>query len=550
MPLGDYLIQNHHGHVMPGAFLLTKVITVAAPLNFNVVVALVALTSALNVLLWGLAFERVSFGSVLALLPLAVLALSPVFLGPMMWWACSVNALPLQVSLAWMVISGSNWVRHRRRRDLIWLGIAFVTGLAFWHKSILLVLPAVVTVVALAPGSVRARLRTATAPTAVLIVIALPYLVLFRYLSERPGEANNTKSTFAGHSLADSLTQYAHGFSDMFLPALLGGPWGSLQVAADPQSAPSGSATLAVLVICTISIGWLAVCHRHVLWLLMLPVVYALVALGVVLFSTRAGDVLDVMTIDRYYVDPIVVAALTAALMIGGVQRRSSPPAPGARWVVISAFVVLGTSLIAANVVAAQRVGAHPGRIWLSALRHDLAAAGEQHTADRPLVLWDAYASDAMTLEVLWGEDARLSRMLRAVGPTIAFKVATDELWLVSQQGQLGQLEVERSISGEPGPVKGCGYSLGPGQAIEVPMSGSLFFWDWAIQVDSFSSEEAELVMTAGDKQIPISLPAGLQSRKVQVEGAIPNKIVLHSASDTGTVCITDVFAGSVTPAA
>jgi hypothetical protein len=546
MSLGSYLIQDHHGHVMPGAFLLTKIITAAAPLDFSVVVVLVAVASGLNVLLWGVAFERVSRGSIIALMPLAVLALSPVLIEPMMWWACSVLALPLQLSLAWMVIAADHWVEHRQRRDLVWLGIAFVTGLFFWHKSLLLVLPAVFTVVALAPGGVRTRLRTAAAPTAVLLAIALPYLGLFRYLTQRTSESYDLEPTFAGHSLVDSLKQYAHGFSDMFLPALLGGPWGSMQVSSEPWSAPSTPVTVAVLVVCAAALAWLASRHPQVLWLLLLPVVYTAVSLGVVLFSTRAEDVWDVMTIERYYVDAIVVAALAAALMIRGARRGSPRIAPGPRWVVPSAFAVLGTSLIAANVVGAQRIGAHPGREWVATLRSDVTHLSEQHSPDAPAVLWDAYSPDSVLEVGWWTEAARLSAMLEPFGDSVAFHVPADQLYVVEPSGHVVPLEVSALSSAEPGPVQDCGYYLEPGDEAAVAMSSELYHWGWALELDGFSATGTEVVMDLGSVDVPISIASGLHSRVLQIEGEIGRKLTVSVPADAkGSVCITDIRVGT-----
>jgi hypothetical protein len=547
MPLWDYLFQDHHGHVMPGGLLVTKLITAASPLDFSLVVVLVAAASLLNVLLWGLAFERVTRGSTVALMPLAVLALSPVLVEPMMWWACSVNALPMQLSLALMVIVACRWTDGRNRRDLAWLGIAFLTGLAFWHKSLLLVLPAIVTVIALTPGNVRARLRAAVAPSAVLLVIAVPYLALFRYLTQRTQNSYDLELTLTGHSWGDSLTQYSHGFRDMFLPALLGGPWGSMQVSSDPLSTPSPWVFWAVAVVCVLGVGWLALRFPQVLWLLLLPFVYTVVTLGIILFSSRAEDVWDVMTIERYYVDAIMVAALAAALMIRGAQRQGSRAAPGPRWVLPVACAVLGTSLVAANVVAAERIGIHPGRAWVSALRSDITHLASQHSADSPVVLWDAYSPDDVLQAGFWPGAARLSEMLRPFGDAIAFQVPADRLYVVAESGHVVPLDVTPLSKAEPGPVQDCGYYVEPGDDVDIPMTNELFVWGWALELDGFSADGSEVVVDLGDHDEPVAIPAGLQSKVVQIEGGIGSELNVSVPADAdGSVCITDIRVGSV----
>src|SRR6476469_6470989 len=93
MPFWPYLFHEHSGHVVPGVFLVTDLMTKVAPLDFNAVILVISVACAANVLIWGRAFERVTGGDVLALVPLAVLALSPVMVEPMQWWSASALAL-------------------------------------------------------------------------------------------------------------------------------------------------------------------------------------------------------------------------------------------------------------------------------------------------------------------------------------------------------------------------------------------------------------------------------------------------------------------------
>ncbi|PUA79097.1 hypothetical protein [Nocardioides currus] len=548
-PLLDYLFQDHNGHVMPGGLLVTKLATLLAPLDFSAVVVLVALAGAATVLVWGRAFERLTQGNLVALLPLSVLALSPVLLEPMMWWACAVNALPLQLSLGWMVIAAADWVEHRRRADLVRFAIAYTLGLLFWHKALLLVLPAVVTVVALSPGPFRERVRTAIRPTALLLAISVPYLALFRYLTQRTQTAYDLEPSFAGHTVAGSLRQYAEGFSDMFLPAVLGGPWGSMQVDPDPLSTPSAATTWSVLAVCAVALGWLVLRHRAALWLLLLPLGYTVVALGIVLFSTRADDVWDVMTLTRYYVDSIMVAALAAALMIRESQRRRTRSASAPRWLLPAAALALGASLVSANVVAADRMGVHPGRAWVGAFRSDATHLAESHSSGSPAVVWDGFAPDVVLQPGYWPEEARLSAMLQPFGASITTGVATDQLYVAEPSGHLVPAGVDPIITSEPGPVDDCGYYLEPGDSVQVEMTGELYYWGWGLQVAGFTSTGTALVIDLGDDEVDVALPSGLQERAVQVEGAVAPAVTIRLPADAaGNVCVSALSVGTVAP--
>jgi hypothetical protein len=164
------------------------------------------------------------------------------------------------------------------------------------------------------------------------------------------------------------------------------------------------------------------------------------------------------------------------------------------------------------------------------------------------MVLWDAYAPEHVMPWAFWADHGLLSSMLTPYAPAVRFGVASEDLWLVTDSGRLARTAVDPAVSAQPGPVDGCGYAIGAGDEVVVPMTGSLYFWSWAIQVNGFSAEGIDLVMDLGDHEVSVELPPGLQSRKIQVEGEVPRRIRLRSASRDGTACISELFAGSVSP--
>ena len=123
-----------------------------APLDFDAVILVISVACAGNVLIWGRAFERITGGDILALVPLSILALSPVMVEPMQWWSASALAIPIQISLGLMVVAACRWTASRRRRDLAWFVLAYVLGLFFWQKAVLLTVPAAFVLLALAEG--------------------------------------------------------------------------------------------------------------------------------------------------------------------------------------------------------------------------------------------------------------------------------------------------------------------------------------------------------------------------------------------------------------
>lgn len=551
MPFWPYLFHEHSGHVVPGVFLVTDIMTRVAPLDFNAVVSVVALACAANVLVWGRAFERVTRGHILALLPLSIVALSPVFVEPMQWWSASALALPVQISLGLMVIAVCRWTESRHRRDLGWLAVAYVIGLFFWQKSVLLTVPAAFVLVALATGSVRQRLRSVRAPIGLLVVLTVPYLLLLRYLTQRSAASYDIELTLEGRSFSDAVQQYAHGFADMFLPAMLGGPWGSMQVDSDPFSEPAPAVTTAVLVVCAAALAWLARYHWRVLWLLLLPLTYTIVSLGVVLFSTRADDVWDMMTMERYFVDPIVVAMLTGALMIRA-ARPAGPSASstvGGRRLRHAAMALVATSLVFSNLVAADRIGTHPGRHWVETLRTDVVRLSEQRTDSSPLVLWDANSPDSVLQPVWWNEAARLSYMLLPFRDTVAFGEATPQMYQVDADGRIVPSQISRMSTSGQGPDRDCGYYVEPGQTVPVPMSAALFSWGWGLEVTAFSATGGDLVVDVGSTDVQVPMPSGQQTRVIQIAGEISETVrVSVPEGSSGAFCINDIHVGEPEP--
>ena len=548
MPLLTYLTQDYNSHVMPGGLLVTKLMVEISPLNFWLAVTMVSATCAASVALWGMAFERLTGGRLVALLPLAVIALSPVMLRPMMWWASAVTALPLQVSLAVMVLLACAYVEHHRRRDLVLLGVAFGVGLFFWEKSVFTTIPTAFVLVAVAEGGVRQRLRTVARPCGLLAAIAVPYLALFLFWTRGASSSNSVETSFAGQTLSSATFDYARGLGQMFFPAVLGGPWGTMQVDGYPYSTQPVLWTVLVLVVLAAGVAWLAVRHRRALWLLTLPLTYVVITVGLVLFSSRLDEVWDVVLVDRYYIDGVVVAMLTVVLVLRTVgndpDRPGTPTRPGRLLVVAAA--ALAASLVAGNALAAERVGVRPARDWVKNLRHELATATPSPTAEDPLVLWDSYAPENVMPWAFWADHGLLSRMLSPYRPDVQFHVPTDNLYLVSDTGRLEPVDVDPAVSAQPGPVAGCGYAIGAGEEVAVPMTGALYSWNWALQVNGFASEGVDLVVALGEQELIVSMPPGLQSRKIQFEGELPQTVVLRSESATGTACVSELFAGPV----
>lgn len=550
MPLWEYIMQDHNSHVMPGGFLVTRLMVAAAPFDFVPAIVIVAIVSAANVLLWGVALARVTRNHVAALLPLAVIALSPVLMEPMMWWAVAVNALPLQLCLASAVIFAVRYAETQRNRDLLWMGLLFILGLLFWQKCVFSAMPLAFVLVATAHGSFVARVQRVWRALTVLAVISAPYLAIYLYLTRGVSNAGNSVETsFGGHTTTSVLSDYGRAFEQVFLPSLFGGPWGSLRVSSDPFTSQRSVLSILVILVAAVAVAWIATRHWRALWLLALPILYSVVTLGLVLFSSRDENLWDVMVTERYHVDGVVIAMLTWALLIRETSGNSATISARQFRAVGAAALVLALSLCASNILQAQRMGRSPAITWVSTVRSDIVEKFEGRRDDEPLVLVDKFAPDRVLPWAYWAEKSRLSYILAPLGHRIAFDQAGDQLWSVTDEGQLEPMVVIPSVSAEPGPVEGCGYVVEPGDRVEIALTGGLFSWEWGVQIATFSAGPADLMLELGDEQIPVPMPAGPQLRAAQYEGVVPDHILVSSAPGSeSTVCVTDLIAGPIGP--
>ena len=115
----DYLMQDYNGHLMPGEFLLVGVLQAVAPMNFDVVaVVLLLFQVAASLTVWALLRELVG-PRLGALVPLALYLFSPLTLGSFLWYAASIQAVPLQLTLAGCLLFHVRYLRRGSAKDAL-----------------------------------------------------------------------------------------------------------------------------------------------------------------------------------------------------------------------------------------------------------------------------------------------------------------------------------------------------------------------------------------------------------------------------------------------
>ncbi|WP_181063100.1 hypothetical protein [Nocardia nova] len=137
----DLLLYDHDGHFMPLAFATAWVVTRIAPLRWDgpvVTMVLLQLAASVAVLRMLLVLVPRRAGAIrwAVLIPMIGYLFCPLTLPAFAWWAASLNALPLQFALAWVIADAVLLVRTGRGRYAISGLLVLIVGLLFFEKAV------------------------------------------------------------------------------------------------------------------------------------------------------------------------------------------------------------------------------------------------------------------------------------------------------------------------------------------------------------------------------------------------------------------------------
>ncbi|MBL0004564.1 MAG: hypothetical protein IPP00_11445 [Actinomycetales bacterium] len=552
MPLGDYLTQNYNQHFMPGQFLLAWASTTLAPLDYTWAVVVTVGLSVLSVLAWALALAEVFGENSRALLALALVALSPIFLPTSLWWAASIQVLPLQLAMALVILFLCRYLRRPGPRPLIGLGVSYALGLFFWQKALLLVIPAFFLVLLLGSGSTRARLRAAWRPLGLLATLTVLYLPAYLLVLAKPGSAGmGVDRTFSPRGLGESLSFFFTGLFNIVLPSLVGGPWGAADNTTsiyDPVPAVLWLPMLALAVCGAI----LVVRFRHRGgWLIAMVLTYAVVSWGLVLFSSRYQSI-GVLSVReaRYSADllPVAFFALTFAFTRSRIEvttgtpavRRPLPQPLAGRVDALVGVLTLAVSLsaLAGNGAEWQRIEPHSPRPWVDTIIGDATAVG-------PRSVYNSVAPDSVIHPGFFPTYAHLNVMLAPLGLPLTFDAPARQVLIARGDGHLVNAAVEDLVQVPTGPVSDCGYLVKPGETAYVPVTNRLFAWTWFVQIDYFSERGGDAVLRADTKSWTVHLEPGLNQVQLPIVDSV-SALAVTGAADAGASCVTKIQVGNI----
>src|SRR5574340_807 len=309
----EFLRYDHDGHLMPAAFLLAGIATRLAPLQWFVPLIMLVVLQALASLAV-LRLLRLILGLRATLLvPLLFYLFSPLTLPAFAWWAAGLNALPLQIGLAW-VAGDAIWLcRTGRPRFAVTGVLVFIAALSFFEKSVL-VPPVAFAVVALLyrVDGQRKPLRTAAHRGAPLWVPSLAVTGVWAgvYLT-------TVRSRLTVPDGGTILGLLHHGTSLGLVPTLVGGPWAWDRWPPSPPWAvpPTFLVVLGWVVVPAVVVATVAR-KRRVAWVWAAAAAYVLASQAAMVLTRSSPDTAyELAQTLRYVTDSAVILTIALALI-------------------------------------------------------------------------------------------------------------------------------------------------------------------------------------------------------------------------------------------
>ncbi|MDT5351289.1 MAG: hypothetical protein QOH91_4576 [Mycobacterium sp.] len=541
----SYLLDDHDGHVMPGAFLIAGAIIRLAPLNWvGPAISLVVLQLLVSLALLRALYVVLGWRPVL-LIPLTFALFTPLAVPGFAWWAAALNSLPMLAALAWVCADAVLLVRTGNQRYAATAALVYFGGLLFFEKAA--VIPFVAFAVTVLLSYVRGErdvLRTVWRGGMRLwvtsLILTVGWVALYLAVVNQKRWSGDLAMTW--DLLCRSIT---HGI----VPGLAGGPWRWERWAPSAPWAVPGPLVM--------TLGWLvfagvlavSLVRKQRIGLVWLTAVGYTVACQVPIYLMRSSrfTALELAQTLRYLPDLVVVLALLAAVAF------TAPNKPSARWLDASATRTVVTIGLAVMFLASSLYSTstfltswhdNPAQPYLRNARASLATARAASNAS----LLDQEVDPLVLQRVAWPENL-VSHMFALLRDRPEFDTATTQLRMLNASGRLVDARVTWVRTIVPGPKPQCGYYAEPGTPAQLILDGPLLPADWTVELNYLANSEGSVTISLTEGP-PVKVPVrpGLNRVFARLPGA-GNAIAVQPDTTALSLCIASGPVGFLAPA-
>ena len=541
----DYLTKPYDSQFMPVGRFMAWVIASQGQVNWTAAATLtlgVQLVASIACL-WMLV---TLFGARWKILvPLSLYLFSAIPLPATMWWAASLNTLPLQICFFTAVAS---WINYLRSRRLIWLAITTLTLafgiLAYVKALVVLLVLAFMALAWFAEGGIRARVVTVLRRywPAVLVGAVLGGAFLFYYLTEVPQLTTDSPRGYEW-KLANTMLGIALSVG------VVGGPWRWSQV-----NPPAGLADPPAW---AIHLAWVVIAFAVAYWFLRRErtgrvwVLFAGCALAsyTLLLVTRAPVVGSVAGLEyRYLTDVACALCLCVGLammpLLGSTQATALRRDPLLRVQATTAVAVSITALVSLSGVASSVAYArewhenNPPEVFLKRVQGELKYRG-------PVDFADTAVPDDVLPGYLYPFNTT-SRLLPVVVKNARFPTVTARLAVLDEDGTPRGALIDTSTVSQPGPTPECGWLVAD-SAVTIPLEATAFDFTWWVRIGYLGSAADTITVQVGDTIVDAPVSKGLHSIFVNVTDEISH-VTISGLGEGTRMCVDTVEVGLAVP--
>ncbi len=535
----SYLFDDHDGHVMPAAFLVSGAITRVAPFSW----VLAAVSLVVMQLLASLALLRALWVILgwrpVLLIPLTFALFTPLALPGFAWWAAALNSLPMLAALAWVCGEAVLLVRTGERRHAVVGALVFLGGLLFFEKAAVIpfVAFAVVALLGYVTGTFglvevwRRGLRLWVSCLALLVSWVGVYLVV----------VDQKRWSF---DLAMTWDLLSRSFTHGIVPGLVGGPWSWQRWA---PASPWGTPPVSVM-----ALGWVAVVvavavvlvRKTRIWPVLVVALGYAVACQIPIYLMRSSrfTALELAQTLRYLPDLVWVLALLAA--VGFCAPNRSPRFSASRTrtlAVVSVAVLFVASSLYSTFTFLKVWQDSPVPSYLNNARASLAST----SSAAPLLDQEV---DPLILQRVAAPENLASHMFALASRRPEFASATTDLRMFDRTGTLLPAKVTWVRTIVEGPAPRCGFLVQPDEPVVMPLDGPLLPADWTAEINYLANSDGSLTMALAEgPEVKVPVRPGLNRVFVRLPGA-GQSISVGANTAALSVCISPGPVGFLAP--